>query len=105
MTEKKLRELEALMATKDILSPKEVGELWDLEIAARSKYLKEYKDEIARLDSKLPGYGLIYHSRKAQWVGRDTFKFFMCKRTELADEVRRKAVSKYRKGWENEELG
>lgn len=63
MTEKKLRELEALMATKDILSPKEVGELWDLEIAARSKYLKEYKDEIARLDSKLPGYGLIYHSK------------------------------------------
>ena len=107
MTEKKLRELEALIASKDDLRPYEVAGLWGLEPPAATKYLNEFKEEMARLDSKLPGYGLTYHTKKAQWVDRDVFRFFMKNYPKLMDEVRRKTVAPYRKGWEEQqnELG
>lgn len=98
MTEKKLRELEALIASKGVLRPNEVAAVWGLEPPATTKYLNHFKEELARSDAKLPPNSLIYHSKKAQWVKREAFNYFMDNYIELRDEVARKSVPAYTKG-------
>ena|SRR3712207_5604417 len=95
MSDKKLRELAALIESKEVLRPYEVGAVWGLETPAISKYLNEFKRELARDDSKLPANSLVYHSRKAQWVKRKAFTYFMDNYIDLMDEVARKNVSTF----------
>lgn len=94
--EKDLESLVALLETKEVLLPHEVGAIWGFETTTASKYVRDFISEYERPDSKLPKSAYIYHSRKLKWVDRKAFRWFMQEYANLTDEVRRKEVKSYK---------
>lgn len=94
--EKELESLVALLETKEVLLPHEVGTIWGFEKSTASRYIRDFISEFERADSKLPKSAYIYHSQKLKWVDRKAFRWFMEEYVNLTDEVRRKEVRAYK---------
>ena len=88
--------LVALAQRRNYVRPTEVKGLWGLSAGAASDYVRDFKKEVERVDSKFPEGAYLYHSKRASWLHIKVLEYFMCCYPELTDEVARKDVESYK---------